>query len=717
MICSKLLGKHAEALAEQVALLARRLCTEKVTHGFLQTYYACRLVPLMKEDNGIRPVGIGETLRRIVGKCVSRLLRKDIQDASGTLQTCAGMESGIEAAIHAMKSTYENSWCEIVTLVDADNAFNRLNRRVALANIEKLCPPIYRFLENSYNSSSRLYLKDGSYILSKEGVTQGDNLAMAKYAIATRPLIDSLASVSSTEEKVAQVWFADDSTSGGSVEGVKKWWEHLKEAGPKYGYYPKSSKTHIIVKNEKDVARVKEIFSGEGLKITSEGQRHIGAALGTEKFKEEFAKKKIEKWVKDVEELADIAEEEPQAALTAFNTALANRWTFLQRTVKGISEYFRPLEMAIRERLIPNLVGRPVSDRERKMLSLPYRYGGLGIQNPVKTADREYETSTKITLGLKQLIIDQNMDVSQYNEAETKETKRKIKAERENELKQKALELKIDMTDTEIRYFETAQEKGASSWLSALPLKRMGYTLNKQEFRDAICLRYGWEIKGVPKDCSCGSKNDLDHALICHKGGFVNMRHDIVRNTQAKLMEKVCRDVQTEPGLMPVNPENFRQGVNCAPNARLDISARGVFGDADKTFFDIRVTHPNCPSFRTKSLEQIYKQNENEKKNLYNERILNAEKGSFVPLIFTTSGGMGPECVKLNKRVAEKTAEKTKDIYSQVMMHIRTRIRFALLKSTLVGLRGFRGRTRRSLEESEEDIEYSLIPTRESYEV
>ena len=78
---------------------------------------------------------------------------------------------------------------------------------------------------------------------------------------------------------------------------------------------------------------------------------------------------------------------------------------------------------------------------------------------------------------------------------------------------------------------------------------------------------------------------------------------------------------------------------------------------------------------------------------------------------------MGPECVKLNKRVAEKTADKTKDIYSQVMMHIRTRLRFALLKSTLVGLRGFRGRKRRSLEESEEDIEYSLIPTRETYEV
>ena len=95
---------------------------------------------------------------------------------------------------------------------------------------------------------------------------------------------------------------------------------------------------------------------------------------------------------------------------------------------------------------------------------------------------------------------------------------------------------------------------------------------------------------------------------------------------------------------------------------------------------------------------------------------MNAEKGTFVPLIFSTSGGMGPECVQLNKRLAEKTADKTNDIYSQVMMHIRTRLRFALLKSTLVGLRGFRGRRAKPSEESTEDIEYSLIPALECYE-
>ena len=42
-----------------------------------------------------------------------------------------------------------------------------------------------------------------------------------------------------------------------------------------------------------------------------------------------------------------------------------------------------------------------------------------------------------------------------------------------------------------------AMEKGASSWLSALPIKTIGYALNKQELTDAICMRYGWKVKGI----------------------------------------------------------------------------------------------------------------------------------------------------------------------------------------------------------------------------
>ena len=167
-----------------------------------------------------------------MGKCINRLLKTDIQLASGTLQTCAGLESGIEAVIHAMKTTFEKEECKVVMLVDADNAFNRLNRNVALTNIKQICPPVYQYLENSYNTSSKLYLKDGSFILSKEGVTQGDKLAMAKYALGTRGLIDSLAS-ETVEENIVQVWFADDSCCGGKgCQGCQKMVGSLEDDRP-----------------------------------------------------------------------------------------------------------------------------------------------------------------------------------------------------------------------------------------------------------------------------------------------------------------------------------------------------------------------------------------------------------------------------------------------------------------------------------------------------
>ena len=76
---------------------------------------------------------------------------------------------------------------------------------------------------------------------------------------------------------------------------------------------------------------------------------------------------------------------------------------------------------------------------------------------------------------------------------------------------------------------------------------------------------------------------------------------------------------------------------------------------------------------------------------------------------------MGPECQKLNKRVAELIAIKRKVQYSSVMMHVRTRLRFALLKSTLVALRGFRAQ-RKNGEGEVGDIAYNLIPEASCYE-
>ena len=97
----------------------------------LETFLACRLIPLDKCP-GLRPIRIGEVLRRIAGKVVMSMIKEDVQETVGSLQVCAGQSGGCEAAIHAMRTIYENEDTDRILLVDAANAFNSINREAML---------------------------------------------------------------------------------------------------------------------------------------------------------------------------------------------------------------------------------------------------------------------------------------------------------------------------------------------------------------------------------------------------------------------------------------------------------------------------------------------------------------------------------------------------------------------------------------------------------
>ena len=144
----------------------------------------------------IRPIGIGDVLRRITGKCITTVLRKDTQEAAGILQTCSGVSSAIEAAIFATRKAFSDEECEAVLLIDASNAFNCLNRAAAIHNMRELCPPLHQYIENSYQTAVDLIINnpngEDEYLKSAECATQGDVAAMQMYGISMRPLIDSL---------------------------------------------------------------------------------------------------------------------------------------------------------------------------------------------------------------------------------------------------------------------------------------------------------------------------------------------------------------------------------------------------------------------------------------------------------------------------------------------------------------------------------------------
>ena len=140
------------------------------------------------------------------------------------------------------------------------------------------------------------------------------------------------------------------------------------------------------------------------------------------------------------------------------------------------------------------------------------------------------------------------------------------------------------------RAVEFATEKGSSNWLTVIPLKELDYNLNKKEFTDAIKLRYHWEIAETPMICTCGVHFSVDHAMVCQRDGFIIQRHNELRDLEAEMLRMVCNDVEVEPVLQEVTGETLNHGANKAPDARLDIHARGFWERQRYAFFDVRLS-------------------------------------------------------------------------------------------------------------------------------
>ena len=264
-------------LCHSLALLARRLCVSFVDPRGLSSLLSCRLIALDKCP-GVRPIGICETVRRIISKAVLSVTNTDLQEAAGSLQLCAGQIAGIEAAVHTMREAFLNEGSEAVLLVDARNAFKSLNREAALHNIHHLCPSLSPIIINIYREATELFV-DGIVLFSEEGTTQGDPLAMPLYALAITPLISRLGDISD----VVQVWYADDASAAGSLSSIRSWWDHLSSMGPTFGYFANASKTWLITKDSL-LGKAREIFHDTQVNITSQGRPHLGAPLGSQDY-------------------------------------------------------------------------------------------------------------------------------------------------------------------------------------------------------------------------------------------------------------------------------------------------------------------------------------------------------------------------------------------------------------------------------------------------
>ena len=663
---------------------------------------ACSLIPLNKNP-GVRPIGVGEVLRRIIGKAISWTLKEEFCETAGPLQTCAGHSAGAEAAIHSMKEIFFEQGSDAVLLIDASNAFNCMNRKVAMHNIQITCTKAATYIINTYRHPSRLFISGGGEIESQEGTTQGDPLAMPWYSCNTGILINQLGI---QVKEVKQVWLADDSAAGGTITNIFKWFNYLSEEGKKFGYHVNGKKSWLIVKNEEKVNEAETVF-GNTVNITSEGKRHLGAVIGSQEYKDEYGGKIVSEWEDELENLVEIAKSQPQAAYIALTKAYKSKFTYFMRTIESFEDYVSPIDELLNNKLLPTLFNEdtPFDEVLTDLFTLPTSQGGLGIPNLKNECKIQYETSKAITKTHVKSITSQSPQMLKAT-IPTEVLKQKYRVKKETKIKEQKDKINQNLSPDTAKIVEQMRDKGASSWLNAIPFEEHGFVLHKGEFRDALRLRYNLRLQNLPSKCTCDHPFNIDHALICKKGGFVAQRHDNIKNLLTCLLAKVCKDVEVEPILQPLDNEVFSlRSASTTDDARLDIKASGFWERGVTAFFDVRVTHVNSGSFKNKTTTDIFKSQEQEKKRKYGQRVIEVEHGQFTPLVFGTNGGIGGEGEMFLKKLAHILSRKQDESYTNMITWLRTKLSFEILRSVHTCIRGSRAPFKRPTYEQENTLE------------
>ena len=691
---------EADALCEDIAKLARRIATSAVLEGHLGPMNRSRMAALDKGNGEVRPIGVGEALRRLVCKAIVYAVREDLQAACGAMQLCAGLPSGCEAGAAALQHAWEDPDVEALILIDARNAFNTLNRAEALEACWKHCPTMGRALVNLYGTPSTLCLEGGPPILSREGTTQGCPAGMAMYGVGSIPLILKV-----TTDGVIQVWYADDSAGAGRIEDLKRWYDKLAEEGPRRGYFIKLSKTAAIVKPGLE-DKFREVFGDladpekGGMTVTvgeetedgglALGKRYLGVGVGTPAFRKKFVSEKITGWLEEMKVLTKYARSDPHEAYCILTKSIIPSWRYTMRTMPVDPEMYRPLEGALVRDFIPAAFGWEVTDEVlRARVALPVRHGGLALPDPCKLAVTERNNSTMAVKDLTDAILRQDSEYIVDREA-LKEDRMDREATQDLALSLEAEDIEQRLTGRQQRSLHEARLSGAARWLAAIPLKDAGYALPRQIFRDAVAIGMGLPLPdGLPPSCpSCGEEDaDLAHYLSCSKGGWVRRRHTEVQKELARLMKLVCEVVDVETVLPEVrapfkNPKTTRD-----KDARTDVMARGLFEPQQDFHTDVVITDTCQNSAIAKGLkpETVLAEAAREKNDTYLERVQRLG-GSFIPFAASIYGTLSPEADRIITTIIHQLAQK-KGGRKTSGACARLRIQIAIVKATSMCIR------------------------------
>ena len=243
------------AVVNALTTFVNKVLSGNIPNEVKPFFFGANLTALNKKTGGVRPIAVGNTLRRLSAKCAGYCV-KDARTASyRNIQLGYGTPRGAEAAAHAVRQYVcnNNQATRVMFKIDFNNAFNSLNRETILKNVASNNPSIFPFTSAAYGQSSFLFFGD-RIILSKTGAQQGDPEGSPLFADTVQPIANEV-----TCE--VNIWYLDDANLADEFPVVLENFVAIQRAALQIGLTINPSKCELIFLGDPDPALRNQILS------------------------------------------------------------------------------------------------------------------------------------------------------------------------------------------------------------------------------------------------------------------------------------------------------------------------------------------------------------------------------------------------------------------------------------------------------------------------
>lgn len=214
------------------------------------------LIALSKDKPGsspdIRPITVGETLRRLVGKCLCRITKMNASEFFSPLQLGVACPYGVEKIVHGLRMCVEEHGNEndfVVMKIDLRNAFNLVSRQALLEECREHFLELFQWAAWCYGDHPLLLSAMGA-LRSETGVQQGDPLGPLLFCLVLHKVVTAVTADSICSQLSFHSWYMDDGVIAGTKQAVLQALNIIKQLGPPLGLFINTSKCELFSKRD-----------------------------------------------------------------------------------------------------------------------------------------------------------------------------------------------------------------------------------------------------------------------------------------------------------------------------------------------------------------------------------------------------------------------------------------------------------------------------------